>query len=340
MKKILILGAAGFIGSALEHRLKRDGHFVVSVARRPPQYRKSVADEFNFLDLANESNSHAHFFRYSFDEVYQLASDVGGLNYIGTGDNDANILTNSLKINLFTLEAMRRSGSKARILFASSQCVYPDIFDVDPFAGERIVSELDLMHSAPRETDASFNTFAFGQEKLFSEKLYDAYARNHDFDVRIARLGNTYGPFCTWDGNRAKAPAAICRKVAQAPYAGVVDLIGDGQQTRSFTYIDDAVEGLIRLMASDYNKPVNIAHSETVTIAELFDTICRAANKVIAWRQMDGPTGVRSRGSDNTLCRQVLGWEPSTSLWYGMGITYPWVREQVEKSLTKAQLTA
>lgn len=333
MKKILILGAAGFLGSHLEHRMKRDGHFVVSVARHQLLYRRSVADEFNIFDLTLSAEHNHHFLRHNFDWCFQLAGEVGGLGYIGTGDNDANILTNSVKINLHTLEAIRKTSAVGKILFASSQCVYPDVFEIDPFANERIVSELDLMPRAFREQDASFNNFAFGQEKMFSEKLYDAYHRNHGIKIAIARLGNTYGPYCTWDGPRAKAPAAICRKVATAPYAGVVDLFGDGQQQRSFTYVDDAVDGMVRLMEADYSKPVNIAHSEQVTIAELFETICRVANKVIGWKPSAGPTGVRSRGSDNTLCRQVLDWEPATSLWYGMGVTYPWVRDQ---ALTKA----
>jgi nucleoside-diphosphate-sugar epimerase len=331
MKKVLVLGAAGFLGSAIEHRLKAEGCYVVSVARKPPSFRKSVANERNILDLTNPADFHSHFFRHHFDECYQLAGEVGGLCYIGTGDHDADILTNSLKINLHTLEAIRKTQACEKILFASSQCVYPDRFEIDPFAAERFGGVVDAAH---KETDAHFDTFAFGQEKLFSEKLYDAYRRNYGIDCRIARIGNTYGPYSTYDGDRAKAPAAICRKVAQAPYAGIVDIFGDGQQRRSFTYVDDVIDGLIRLMASDYNQPVNIAHSETVTIQELFETTCRVANKVLAWRPSEGPVGVQARGSDNTLCKKVLGWEPTTSLWNGLAVTYPWVRDQV---LTKAE---
>lgn len=325
MKKHLILGAAGFLGGHLEHRLKADGHFVVSVARSQPRYRKSVADELNICDLADHPDRHHHFQRHQFDCVWQLAGEVGGISHIADAANDAAILTNSVKINLHTLEAMMATQLSTKILFVSSQCVYPYIMDVDPYAQERIA---ELVDSPPRETDASFNNFAFGQANLFVEKLYDAYARNHGLDVAIARLGNTYGPYCTWDGLRAKAPAAICAKVARAPYAGVVDLFGDGQQKRSFTYVDDTIDGMVRLMASDYHGPVNIAHSEQVTISELFETTCRVANKVIAWKPSVGPTGVRSRGSDNSLCRSVLQWEPSTSLWSGLAITYPWVRDQ------------
>lgn len=327
MKKILILGAAGFLGGHLEHRLKAEGHFVVSVARKPPPYRRSVADEFNILDLTNPPDFHAHYFRYQFDECYQLAGEVGGLGYIGVGENDADILTNSVKINLNTLESIRKTQSVGKVFFASSQCVYPDRFEVDPFAAER------LADPAHREIDAHFDTFAFGQEKLFAEKLYDAYSRNHAIDVRIGRIGNTYGPYCTWNGPRAKAPAAICRKVATAPYAGVVDLWGDAAQVRSFTYVDDTIEGMIRLMDSDWDQPINIANHDTVTIAELFETVCEVAGKVLAYKAVDGPTGVQARGSDNTLCRKVLDWEPETSLREGLEKTYPWIAQQ---ALTRA----
>ena len=327
MRKVLILGAAGFLGSHLEHRMKAEGHFVVSVARQPSPFRKSIANEFNILDLTNDASFHTHFFRHhDFDEVYQLAGEVGGLGYIANTDHDAEILTNSLRINMHTLEAIRNTGAADKIFFASSQCVYPDRIEVDPYAQERILVHWDSMH---RETDAHFDTFAFGQEKLFAEKLYDAYARNYGINIRIGRIGNTYGPYCVWDGERAKAPAAICRKVAQAPYAGVVELWGDGQATRSFTYVDNTIEGMIRLMASDYNQPVNLAHSELYSIENLFETTCKVAGKVLAWKGIEGPIGVQARGSDNTLCRKVLGWEPEIPLLVGLGKTYPWIAEQV-----------
>lgn len=329
MKKCLILGASGFLGNHLERRLKEEGCYVVSVARKHPPFRKMVADEFNFLDLTNAADFHAHFHRHHFDEVYQCAADTGGLGYIADRNNDATILTNSLKINLHTLEAIRKTGNADKVFFASSQCVYPET-PFDPYAQERLVPR-HLNPSPYREQDASFNTFAFGQEKLYSEQLYQAYARNYGFNVRIARIGNTYGPYCTWDGDRAKAPAAICRKVAQAPYAGVVPLFGDGQQQRSFTYVGDVIDGILDLMASDYDRPVNIAHAEMVTIEELFEEVCRVANKVLAWESIAGPVGLRARGSDNTLAKQVLGWEPETPLWHGLALTYPWIREQVDK---------
>lgn len=332
MKKVLITGAAGFLGSHLEHRLKEEGCYVVSVARKRPSYRKSVANEFSILDLTNDSGFHSHFYRHHFDEVYQMAGNVGGLGYIGVGDNDAEILRDSLRINLNTLEAIRLTRNTDRIFFASSQCVYPDKSDFDPFAAERLTPEKPGLH---REQDASFNTFAFGKEKLYAEALYDVYARNYGIECRIGRLGNTYGPFCAYVGGREKSVASICRKVAQAVPAGIVDIWGDGQQSRSFTYVDDAIDGILRLMRSTCRAPVNIASAETVTIQELFETICRVANKELSWRPSDGPVGTRSRGSDNTLCRQVLGWEPQTSLSSGIALTYPWIREQVEKASTK-----
>jgi len=330
MKKALVLGASGMLGGHMEYRLKEEGWHVVSVARHPPLYRRSVADELNILDLANPPEFHHHYFRHQFDRVYQFASEVGGLGYIGNSANDAAILTNSVKINLHTLEAIRKTESVGKIFFASSQCVYPDKFEIDPFAAERFGGIVD--NAAHRETDAHFDTFAFGQEKMFAEKLYDAYRRNYGIDCCIGRLGNTYGPYSTWDGDRAKAPAAICRKVAQASYAGTVDLWGNGGVRRSFTYVDDVIDGIQRLMDSDYTQPLNIANAETVTIMELFETVLRVANKVLVHRWVDGPVGVTARGSDNTLCRKVLDWEPSTSLWNGLAITYPWIRDQ---ALTK-----
>jgi nucleoside-diphosphate-sugar epimerase len=335
MKKILILGAAGFLGQHLEYRLKRDGHHVVSVARRQPPFRRSVADEFNILDLTNPPEYHHHFFRHSFDHVYQLAGNVGGLTFIGDRSNDADVLVQSLKINLNVLEIMRLSGFAGKVLFSSSQCVYPDPpVHVDPFSSERVPAK--PVESNFAEKDASFDTFAFGKEKLFSEALYDAYYRNHGIKVAIARIGNTYGPYCVWDGPRAKAPAALCRKIAEVPYGGVVDIIGSGAQTRAFTYVDDVIDGLIRLMEADYPLPVNISHAEQVSVVELFEIICRIANKIVAWKPVDGPVGVQARGSDNTLCKKVLGWQPETQLWHGMALTYPWIRDESQKALTKA----
>lgn len=328
MKKMLICGGNGFLGGHLEHRLKSEGHFVVSAGRSRPKYRESVANEFHIVDLRITQDVRVLMDRHEFDSVFQLASDSGGLGHIGTGRHDAEIMTNSTRINLAVLEAARRTNP-GKIFFASSQCVYPDTFEIDPFVNERTVSELDLLPRTNRESDASFNTFPFAQEKLYAEALYQAYAREYGLDVRIARLGNTYGPYCAYAGDRPKVVAALCRKVAEAQYAGLVRIWGDGTAVRSFTYVDDAVEGMIRLMASDYTKPVNLASSQQVTVLELFETICRTAGKILAWESEPGPVGVHSRNSDNTLCRQVLGWEPTTSLFSGLSETYHWIAKQV-----------
>lgn len=334
MKKVLVLGGNGFLGQQLEYRLKKDGCFVVSAGRSRPKYRKSIADEFHHVDLRNEKLTHVLMARHEYDEVFQMAGEVGGLGYIATKQNDADIMTNSVKINIAVLEAAR-STNPGKILFASSQCVYPDRFEIDPFANERLVSELDLMPRGCRESDASFGTFPFAQEKLFSERLYATYAQSYGLQVRLARPGNTFGPYCEYQEPRSKAVAAICRKVAQAKYSGVIRLWGDGTQTRSFTYVDDAIEGMIRLMASDYQKPVNIAHAKPVSIVELFETICKVAGKVMAWEPEPGPVGNASRTSDNTLCRQVLNWEPDTSLYDGLLKTYPWIAKQVLTTSSK-----
>lgn len=333
MQKHLILGATGFLGTHLEYRLKERGDYVVSVARQPPYRRPSVADQFEILELTNPSDYHHHFYRHHFDGVWQLAAETGGLGYIGVGDHDADILTRSLKINLYTLEAIAKTQKVDRIFFASSQCVYPDnIPYVDPFACERIPPPSPQW----RECDASFDTFAFGQEKLYAEKLYAAYARRYGLNVRIGRIGNTYGPYCTWGGDRAKSVGAICRKVAEASYGGTIDIWGGGEQTRSFTYVDDTVDGITRLMASDYTQPVNIAHSEQTSILDLFGILNEISGKALhSVSTDDGPIGVSHRGSNNTLCREVLGWEPMTSLYAGLEQTYPWIEGEVQKALTK-----
>ena len=324
-RNCLVLGAAGFLGSAMEHRLKAEGAYVVSVARKLPPLRPSVADKYVICDLTNVPEFHYHFYHYTFDEVYQFASDSGGIGYIANSDNDAAIMTNSLKINLYTLEAIVRTGHANKIFFASSQCVYPASPPIDPFANERLTSPVHEF----RESDASFDNFAFAKEKLFSEALYDAYRRNHGLTIRIGRLGNTYGPFCRLDDDRAKAPAAICRKVAEAPYAGSIRLWGNGSQIRTFTYVDDAIEGIRRLMDVDYQHPVNISSREAVTISELLDAVCHAAGKIIGFEPEDRPTGVHARSSDNSLALEVLGWEPTTPLIEGICKLYTWVSQQV-----------
>ena len=314
MKKILITGAAGFLGGHMEERLKRDGHFVVSLSRNKPRYRQSKADEFNIVNLVHGAGLYALLGRHQFDEVYNFAAEVGGLGYIGDADNDVEILRNSTLINLNVLDAVSKASIShpIKLFFASSQCVYPS---------SRECAETDAYPAAPDG--------AFGWEKIFAERLYDAYYRNHGLDVRIARFGNTYGPYCTWDGPRAKAPAAICRKVASLFPGQDIEIWGDGSQTRSFTWVGDAIEGAVRLMAADYHGPVNIASSELVTIRQLVETVCKVASKPAYIKQVPGPIGVHDRNSDNTRARQVLGWEPTTPLAEGIARLYPWVVQQL-----------
>ena len=313
MKKVLILGAAGFLAGHMEHRLKADGHFVVSLSRNRPKYRDSVADEYNVMNLVHGVGLYALLGRHQFDEVYNFAAEVGGLGYIGNADNDAEILRNSALINLNVLDAVSKASINhpIKLFFASSQCVYPT---------SRECAESDAYPANPDS--------AFGWEKIFAERLYDAYYRNHGLDIRIARFGNTYGPYCTWEGPRAKAPAAICRKVASLFPGQDIEIWGDGSQTRSFTYVDDAIEGAIRLMASDYHKPLNMASSELVTIKQLVETVCKVASKPAYIKQVPGPIGVHDRNSDNTQARAVLGWEPDTPLIQGIVRTYTWVAAQ------------
>lgn len=313
MKKILILGY-GLLGYHLAQRMKRDGHFVVVASRSAPG-GPNVADEFHVRDLRDLETVNVLMGRYEFDQVYALASNSGGLGHIATGENDVAILTDSLKINMVVCEAAGHT-KPGKVFFASSQCVYPDIVENGEMA-------------ACREDDARFNTFPFAQEKLFSERVYAAHARTNRFKLAIGRLGNTYGAHCRWQDPHAKVVAALCRKVAAAPYAAAIDLWGDGRQVRTFTHVDDAVEGMIRLMAADYDKPVNIASSQAVTIDELLETICRLAGKFVGRKFVEGPVGVSHRVSDNTLCRQVLNWEPRIGLELGLATTYPWIRDQV-----------
>lgn len=325
--RCLVLGAAGQIGVHLVKRLKRDGHRVCGVDRKDPEFGwpGDVPDDFWTADLRQCSPS----LLQGYDEVYQLAAEVGGLGYIMNKNNDAEILHNSMQINLSALEAVRRNGDKPRVFFASSACVYPS-YDDDPWG---------RYHRALAEGDAwpyrGDNFYA--HEKMFSEFLYDSYARAYGIPVRIGRLHNCYGPYGTWTGGREKAPAAVCRKVAEAAIGGPVDLWGNGKQTRSFTYVDDTVEGILRLMRSDFQGPVNIGSSEMVTIEELLARVVRVAGKAAWPRFVEGPVGVGGRNSDNALILHKLGWQPSISLNQGLAELYPWVARQV--ALTRDRAT-
>ncbi|WP_018897060.1 NAD-dependent epimerase/dehydratase family protein [Rhizobium sp. 2MFCol3.1] len=319
-KTALVCGAGGFIGSHLVRRLKRDGFWVRGVDLKLPDYEESVADEFIVGDLRLIDVCERVIDR-DFDEVYQLAADMGGAGYIFTGQHDADIIHNSATINLNVADLCRRRGV-GRVFFSSSACVYPAVNQVDPDNPNCVESS-----AYPAAPDSEY-----GWEKLISERLYQSYARNYGMTCRIARYHNIFGPSGTWDGGKEKAPAAICRKVAQADHGGEIDIWGDGLQTRSFLYIDECIEGTIRLMRSDFAGPVNIGSEEMVSINRLVDMVCEIAGKRLHKRHVAGPMGVRGRRSDNRLIAETLYWRPTQRLMDGLEKTYAWIESQLLRS--------
>ena len=318
MKTALVCGAGGFIGNHLVRRLKAEGFWVRGVDLKYPEFSDVEADDFMIGDLRDPVICAAALDR-RFDEVYQLAADMGGAGFIFTGANDADIMHNSATINLNILEACRRRNSR-RIFYSSSACIYPEHNQNDP---DRPNCEEASAYPAAPDSE-------YGWEKLFSERLYLAYQRNHGFTVRVARYHNIFGPEGTWQGGREKAPAAMCRKVAAAPSGGEIEVWGDGSQTRSFLYIDECVEGSLRLMRSNFSGPVNIGSEEMITIDGLAHLVMRIADKPLQIRHIKGPTGVRGRNSDNRLISERLGWSPSRPLEEGIAKTYKWISAQVE----------
>jgi GDP-D-mannose 3',5'-epimerase len=317
MAKILVLGAGGFIGSHLVKRLKREGHWVRGVDLKAPVYGETEADDFVIGDLREPDLCRA-VVDTRFDEVYQLAADMGGAGYIFTGANDAEIMHNSASINLNVLEACRRRTVK-RVFYSSSACIYPQ---ENQTGTENPICREDTAYPANPDSD-------YGWEKLFSERLYLAYGRNHGMEVRIARYHNIFGPEGAWDNGREKAPAALCRKVARAGDGGEIEIWGDGEQTRSFLYIDECLDGTLRLMRSLFTGPVNIGSEEMVSINDLARLVADVAGKRVRLRHVPGPQGVRGRRSDNTLIREALGWAPQQPLRAGLEATYRWIAEQV-----------
>lgn len=326
MKKALVCGAGGFIGSHLVKRLKREGFWVRGVDLKYPEFAPTEADDFVIGDLRDPYICRQITDR-PFHEVYQLAADMGGAGFVFTGDNDADIMHNSALINLNMLEACYRRNIK-RIFYSSSACVYPAYNQEDP---ENPNCAEDSAYPALPDSE-------YGWEKLFSERLYLAFRRNYGMEVRIARYHNIFGPEGTWEGGREKAPAALCRKVAQAPDGGEIEIWGDGEQTRSFLYIDECLEGTIRLMRSKFTGPVNIGSEEMVTINRLADLIMKIAGKKLTKRHVPGPQGVRGRNSDNRLIFQRLGWKPSQPLEIGLIFTYQWIAEQVKQKIQKSHI--
>jgi len=316
MTRVLVGGAGGFIGGHLVKRLKREGYWVRGVDLKCHEFSESQADEFIVGDLRNPCVV-AEVVR-GIDLVYQLAADMGGAGYVFTGDHDAAIMHNSATINLNCLEYGRLAGVK-RLFYSSSACIYPEYNQLDPANPK--CSEDSAYPAAPDSE--------YGWEKLFSERLYFSYMRNYGIEVRIARFHNIFGPEGAWRDGREKAPAAICRKVAEAVDSGEIEIWGDGEQTRSFLYIDECLEGVRRLVESPFTGPVNIGSEEMVTINQLAAMAMDIAGKSLTVKHVPGPLGVRGRNSDNRLIREKLGWAPSRPLREGLAKTYSWISAQV-----------
>jgi len=323
MKKALVCGAGGFIGNHMVTRLKEEGFWVRGVDLKYSEFRETDADDFVISDLRDPYICR-QIVDQKFEEVYQFAADMGGAGYIFTGENDADVMHNSGTINLNMLDACHKRNVK-RIFYSSSACMYPEYNQLDP----------DNPNCAEDSAYPAAPDSEYGWEKLFSERLYLAFHRNHGIEARIARYHNIFGPEGTWDGGKEKAPAAMCRKVAMAEDGGEIEIWGDGKQTRSFLYIDECLEGTIRLTRSDWTGPVNIGSDEMVTINQLADIAMEIAGKKLTKKHIEGPLGVRGRNSDNRLIEEKLGWRPSQLLAEGLRKTYLWIDEQARRNATK-----
>jgi nucleoside-diphosphate-sugar epimerase len=316
LKRALVCGAGGFIGGHLVKRLKSEGFWVRGADIKHHEFEPTHADEFLLGDLTHQDIAKEAV--DGIEDVYQLAADMGGAGYIFTGDHDANVMYNSATINLNILEEGRKAGVK-RFFYSSSACIYPEYNQLDPDNPK--CSEESAYPAAPDSE--------YGWEKLFSERLYLAYQRNHGLEVHVARFHNIFGPHGTWRGGREKAPAAVCRKVIEAPDGGSIEIWGDGKQTRSFLYVDECLEGVRRLMESNFSGPVNIGSDEMITINGLAEMAMSIGGRDLSINHIPGPLGVRGRNSDNALIQQKLGWAPSTKLRDGMERTYNWISSQV-----------
>jgi GDP-D-mannose 3',5'-epimerase len=325
--RVLVTGAGGFIGHHLVAYLKKQGYWVRGADIKKPEYAPTVADEFLLLDLIRWPNCLVA--TEGVDEVYALAADMGGMGFIST--NHGQILHNNALINIHTLEAARQHGVE-RYLYTSSACIYPVFKQIDTNVVP--LKEEDAYPAQPED--------AYGWEKLITERLCDYYRNDFGIQTRIVRFHNIYGPEGTWEGGREKAPAAVCRKVAVAKLTGnpEVEIWGDGHQTRSFCYIDDCVVGIEKLMRADYPYPLNLGSDRLVSINDMVDLVARIAGVKVVRKHIQGPQGVRGRNSDNTRLRQVLKWEPHTSLERGLAKTYAWIEKQVRAQLKDAKARA
>ncbi len=326
-RKALVMGAGGFIGHHMVNRLKSEGYWVIGIDLKQPQFQPSAADQFLVEDCSSRNLLYKLLVEHRFAEIYQFAADMGGAGYIFTGANDANVMINSAGVNVALcnaiIDAKREGFQTPAVFYSSSACVYPEEIQMSS-------SNIDLreQNAYPANPDSEY-----GWEKLFSERLFLALHRNYDVDVKVARFHNIYGPLGTWQGGKEKAPAAICRKVAEAGSGGMIDVWGDGLQTRSFLYIDDCIEAVRRLMQEkNFSGPVNIGSEEMVSINELVSITSQVAGKQLSVRHIAGPTGVRGRNSNNDLIRSVLDWEYKWSLRQGIEETYSWIEAQVQKA--------
>ncbi len=319
MKKVLVCGAGGFIGTYLVESLKALGHYVIGADLKHPLYSVTAADEFYVMDLRILDNV-KKIITSDIDEVYQLAADMGGAGYVFVGTHDADIMHNSAMINLNVLDQMREKGVK-NVFYSSSACIYPAYNQTDP--DNPLLAEYSAY---PAQPDSEY-----GWEKLFSERLYYTYAKNYGISVRVARFHNIFGPRGSWNNGKEKSPAALCRKVIMSD--GEVEVWGTGKQTRSFLYIDECIEGIHRLMASDCNIPINLGSERMISINNLVFLIAKIAEKEVTIKNITGPIGVMGRNSDNTLIKELLGWSPNDNLEVGLAQTYAWIQGQVEKGI-------
>jgi nucleoside-diphosphate-sugar epimerase len=319
MKKVIVCGAGGFIGTHLVRSLNEKGYYVIGADLKYPEYSTTDADEFHIVDLRNQEDV-AKLITTDVYEIYQLAADMGGAGYVFTGENDADIMHNSASINLNIAKEMTRKHIN-RVFYTSSACMYPAYNQEDPL--DPLLSEGSAY---PANPDSEY-----GWEKLFSERLWEAFAKNYNLRVRISRLHNVFGPLGAWNNGKEKSPAALCRKVAMCADGGVVQVWGPGNQTRSFLYIDECIEGIHRIMNSECTFPLNLGSDRMISINNLVLLIASLNNKQVSINNVPGPVGVMGRNSHNALIKETIGWAPANNLEYGLTQTYNWINEQIVK---------